>query len=187
MTSADPSTPFAARPGPGWGWLLAYGVLVVIIGFLALLNPLATGLATGLFLAAVLIVYGVAAVISAASSITRRGRWVELALGLLALATGILIAFAPYLGALSLVWAMGFWLFVSGVVQIGCAIRVRTDRGWRLLLGIVDLLLGLILLFAGPLPGLAFLALMVGISFLFRGAFLITLALAIRRILREGT
>lgn len=187
MTSAEPSTPFAARPGTGWRWILAYGVLVVVIGFLALLNPLATGLATGLFLAAVLIVYGVAALISAVSSLAQRGRWVELVLGLLALAAGILIAFAPYLGALSLVWATGFWLFVSGVVQIGCAIRVKADRGWRLLLGIVDLLLGLILLFAGPLPGLAILALMVGISFLFRGVFLITLALGIRRILREGT
>lgn len=186
MTSAEPSSPIGTRAGTGWRWVLAYGVIVIIIGILALVNPLATGLAIGLFLAAVLIVYGAAAVISAISSFAQRGRWIEFALGLLALGAGVLIAFSPYLGALSLVWATGFWLFISGVLQIGCAIRVKADRGWRLLLGLVDLLLGLILLVAGPVTGLAFLALMVGISFLFRGVFLISLAFGFRRMSREG-
>ena len=187
MSSVEPSVPFVKAASGGWRWVLAYGIIVILIGFLALLNPLATGFATGLLLALVLIVYGVAALISAVSSVTQRGRWIELALGLLALALGVLLLFSPYLGALSLVWATGFWLFVSGVLQIGCAIRVKADRAWRLLLGLVDVALGLILLFSGPLTGLAFLALMVGISFLFRGVFLITLALGLRRAVQERT
>jgi len=101
MTSAEPSSPIGTRAGTGWRWVLAYGVIVIIIGILALVNPLATGLAIGLFLAAVLIVYGAAAVISAISSFAQRGRWIEFALGLLALGAGVLIAFSPYLGALS--------------------------------------------------------------------------------------
>ena len=186
MTAVEPPIPFAGSAGTGWRWMLAYGVIVIVIGFLALMNPLATGFATGLFLAAALIVYGIAALISAASSFAQRGRWVELSLGLLALAAGALIFLLPYLGALSLVWATGFWLFVSGVLQISGALRFKADRWWRLFLGLVDVLLGIILLFAGPWPSLAFLALMVGISFLFKGVFLITLALGIRRITRES-
>jgi len=183
MTSAEPPIPSAGRAS--WRWMLGYGLIVIIIGFVALINPLATGLVTGLFLAAMLVTYGIVALVSAAASFAERGRWMELALGLLALAAGIFIFFAPYLGALSLVWATGFWLFVSGVLQIGGAARFRVDRFWRLVLGVVDLLLGLLLLFAGPVTSLAFLALMIGISFLFRGVFLITLALGMRRVERE--
>lgn len=188
MTAVEPpiSSAFAGSTTTGWRWMLAYGVIVILIGFLALMNPLATGLATGLFLAAALIVYGIAALISAASSFAERGRWVELALGLLALAAGVLIFFTPYLGALSLVWATGAWLFVSGVLQISGALHFKPDRWWRLLLGLVDVVLGIVLLFAGPWPSLTFLALMVGISFLFKGVFLVTLALGIRRIVRES-
>ncbi|HWJ69875.1 MAG TPA: DUF308 domain-containing protein [Sphingobium sp.] len=185
MTSAEPPFPATSRSSTGWRWMLGYGLIVIIIGFVALMNPLATGFVTGLLLAAMLVTYGILAVVSAAASFAERGRWMELALGLLALAAGIFIFFSPYIGALSLVWATGFWLFISGVLQLGGAVRFRVDRFWRVVLGVVDLLLGLLLLFAGPLTGLAFLALMVGISFLFRGVFLITLALSLRRAARE--
>ncbi|MBB5984122.1 HdeD family acid-resistance protein [Sphingobium lignivorans] len=166
----------------GWGWIVAYGVLVILIGVLALTNPIATGLATGIILALVLIVYGVAAIASAISSLSRRGRWIELILGILALLAGASILFAPLLGALSLVWAIGFWLVVSGVMQLVTAARFPVDRWWRLFLGLLDLVLGAILLLSGPVPSLAFLAIIVGISFLFRGLFLVLLGLGLRKV-----
>jgi len=177
MTIAGSST----RTGKGWGWILGYGIIVLVIGFIALANPLATGLATGILVALGLILYGVAAIVSALSALSQRGRWIELLLGLIALVAGICIVFAPYIGALSLVWAIGFWLAVSGIVQLVTAARFRADRGWRLFLGVLDLVLGIILLFAPPAAGLAYLAIMVGISFIFRGAFLVMLAFAVRR------
>jgi len=178
MPSSDP---LSTRAGGRWGWLLAYGIIVVVIGFIALTNPLATGLATGILLAVGLLLYGVTAVISAVSALSERGRWIELLLGLLAILVGIVVAFSPWLGALSLIWAIGFWLLVSGVFQLVTAMRFRTDRWWRLFLGLLDLALGLILISAPPGPAFAYLALLVGISLLFRGAFIIMLALALRR------
>ena len=183
MTSAEPipQSP-RTRIKTGWGWIFAYGVLVMVIGFVALVNPLATGIATGLLLATILLFYGVAAVLSGISALSTRGRWVEVALGVLALVIGILLFFSPLTGALSLVWAMGFWLLLSGIFQIVGAIRVAFDRWWRLFLGLVDLVLGCVLLFAGPLPSLGFLALLVGISFLFKGVFLLMLSLGLKRL-----
>ena len=87
----------------------------------------------------------------------------------------------PVAGALSLVWAIGVWLLVSGGFQIAFALKARHDKGWRLLLGVVDVLLGLILITSNPAVGLAFLAVIVAISLGIRGIFLIQLGRALKR------
>lgn len=170
------------RTKTGWGWTLAYGVLVILLGFLALINPLATSMATGLFLGVVLLVYGVSAIASGLSSLSRRARWLEIILGVLSILAAILTVFNPFASALSLVLLIGSWLFVMGLFEIVGAIRSAHDRMWRLLLGILDTVLGGLLLFSGPVTGISFLAFAVALSLLFRGAFLIVLALGLRRI-----
>lgn len=166
----------------GWGWILAYGILVILLGLLALLNPLVTSLAAGLFLGAVLLVYGVSAIASGVSSLSRRARWIEILLGVLSVLTAILTVFNPFATALSLVLLIGAWLFIMGLFEIVGALRSPHDRAWRLLLGILDTLLGALLLFSGPPTGVAFLAFAVALSLLFRGTFLVVLALGLRRI-----
>ena len=137
MPQNDPLTSSVeTEPGPAWGWILAYGVLVVLIGSLALGNPLATGLATGFLLGVMLLTYGLVALISGLSSLSKRGRWIEALLGLLGVAAGGFVLFAPFAGALSLVWAIGFWLFVAGILELVSAIKGSHDRGWRFALGL---------------------------------------------------
>lgn len=170
------------KPAAGWGWILAYGLIVIVIGLFALINPLATGLATGILLGVALLVYGAATIAVGLSSLAGRARWIELPLGLLGILVGVATIFNPFAGALSLVLLIGAWLLVSGIFQIVSAIRVAHDRFWRLLLGAVDIVLGGLLLFSGPATGLVFLAVVVGISLSLRGVFLIALALGLRKL-----
>lgn len=179
MTNTDSGT---ARPATGWGWVLAYGVIVLLIGLLALLNPIATGMATGILVGVLLIVYGVLALIAGFSSLSHRSRWIELLLGVLGILAGAVTIFHPFAGALSLVMLIGAWLLVSGIFEIVSGFTIAHDRIWRVILGILDVILGGILLFSSPATGLVFLALCVGISFLFRGVFLVMLAFGLRRI-----
>ncbi|MFC0146588.1 HdeD family acid-resistance protein [Sphingobium scionense] len=172
--------PFSPRTG--WGWVLAYAVLVLGIGLLALCNPLATGLATGLFFGLVLLIYGVSAIAAGLSSLSTRGRWIEILLGIVALVAAVIVFFNPFAGALSLAWMIGAWLLVSGIFQVAGAFRAAHDRGWRLFLGILDTVLGAWLLFSSPGTAFAFLAILVGVSFLFRGLFLTLLALGLRKL-----
>lgn len=172
------------RHKTGWGWILAYGVIVILIGLLALLNPLATGVATGFLLGVMLVVFGIFAIAAGLSSLSGRARWIELLLGMLGIVAGAVTIFNPFAGALSLVLLIGAWLLVSGIFEIVSAFRTAHDRVWRLLLGVLDVVLGGLLLFSGPATGFTFLALCVGISFLFRGIFLVMLALGLRRMAR---
>lgn len=171
----------ARAPGSTWGWVMGYGVLLLVAALIVLLNPLVAGVATGLLLGVMLVVYGVVAIAAGWTSLSSRARWVEILLGALALLAGIFAIADPVAGALSLVMAIGLWLLVSGGFQIAFALKARHDKGWRLLLGVLDVVLGLVLLFSGPLTGLAFLAIIVAISLTVRAVFLILLAQALRK------
>lgn len=168
--------------GNPWGWVLAYGILLLIVALVVLVNPLVAGVATGLLLGVVLVVYGVAAIASGWTALSSRARWTEVLLGVLAVIAGIFAIVNPVAGALSLVWAIGVWLVVSGILQISFALKARHDRGWRLFLGALDVILGLLLVFAGPAPSLAFLAVIVAVSLTVRGVFLIMLAMSLKKL-----
>ena len=174
----DPIAPLDASQ---WGWTLAYGILLIVIAVVLLANPVFTGIATGLMLGILLLFYGMAALVAAFRSLSGSARWIELTLGLLAIAAGLFALFNPVAGAISLLWAIGIWLMVAGGFQIAYAWRARRHRGWWLFLGVLDVVLGLILGFATPALGIALLAFIVTLSFLMRGVFLVLLALRMRR------
>jgi uncharacterized membrane protein HdeD (DUF308 family) len=164
-----------------WGWVLGYGIFLAVIGCLALLQPIATGLATGLLVAFALISGGVLGVVAGFTARGWRSRWLDVAVGLLSLLLGFAVVWNPFLGAFSLVWAIGLWLVVCGGLEISAGLNPVLHRGWLLGLGVIDILLGFTLLIAGPSAALVILAAIVGVSFLLRGAFLSGFALRLRR------
>lgn len=166
----------------GWGWVFAYGVLLAVIGFIAIIEPLATGLATGFLLGSSLIVAGIAGIAAGVSKRGWRSNWIDVVVGLVSLLFGLLVLVNPFAGAMSIVWMMGLWLMVIGILEVSAAIRSAHHRGWLAFAGIVDALLGIALLLAGPATALLVLAAIVGISFISRGVFLVFFALRLRRL-----
>lgn len=177
----DPLVVAAKRSGNAWAWILAYGILLLVVALIVLTNPLFAGVATGIMLGLVLTFYGIAAIAAGMTTMASRARWTEILLGVLALAAGLFSLFDPVAGAASLVWAMGAWLLVAGILQLIAGSKARHDRGWRIGMGILDVILGLLLMLSGPITGLAFLALIVAISLTVRGIFLILIAMTLRK------
>ncbi len=112
---------------PGWGWLLGEGILGILAGAIALAWPGITALAFLYLLAAWAILTGVFEVIAPLAYPMSGGRAVLTALaGVLSIIFGILIAAQPSSGLLAVVWLIGVYAIVVGIMYIGVYFQART-------------------------------------------------------------
>jgi uncharacterized membrane protein HdeD (DUF308 family) len=165
-----------------WGWLLAVGILMIILGVVAIGAPVVATIAVQFMLGWLLVISGIAEGMHAFMVQGWRGFLFELLSALLYLGVGILLLVNPLEGALALTIVLAVFLLVEGIFKIIMALRVREHRGWGWLLasGIVSLILGALIWAQWPASGLWVIGLLVGIQLLFTGWALVMLALAAR-------
>jgi uncharacterized membrane protein HdeD (DUF308 family) len=142
-----------------WGWIVFRGVVAVLFGLLAFARPGVTTLTLVLMFGVYAFVGGIGAILAAA----RRGRagssWGMLLLdGLLGVAAAIAAVVWPVSTAVAFLWLIGAWAIVTGLLEIGSAIRLRKliDNEWALgLAGAVSVAFGLLVLYRPLAGGLA--------------------------------
>ena|SRR5579862_602643 len=102
----------------------------------------------------------------------------SLALGVLLVIAGVLALLFPIVAAVTAALYVGWFAIFAGVIAVSVAIKTRRDAhfGWRLAVGIVYVLLG-VMLIANPIAGAASLALLVGALMACSGVVEIMLAL----------
>lgn len=105
----------------------------------------------------------------------------SLALGILLLLAGFGAVLFPVLAAVAAALYVGWFALIAGGIAIAIAIKTRAEPhlGWRLLVGVVYLALGLLLV-ANPLAGAASLALLVGALLMVAGGVELVLAFRVR-------
>lgn len=107
------------REEQGWGLLLFEGILGIMAGVIALVWPGITALAFLYLLAAWAIITGVMELVAPLSFPMRGGRAALTALaGILSIVFGIIIAAQPAAGLLAVVWLIGVYAIVFGVMYI---------------------------------------------------------------------
>src|SRR6478672_4446467 len=112
-TTATTSIPTSDRPSRGWQ--IAWGVLLIVLGFLAVLMPAVAALATALVFAWLLILAGACEIANSIQTRRAKGFGWKLFAGLLTLVLGIAIAVGPLAGVATLALLVGGFLLVSGV------------------------------------------------------------------------
>ena len=162
-------------------WFMLYGVVLVILGFLAIALPNVATLATGILIGWLLVAggaFGLIAVFSAGKSAS--GFWWNLFTSIIYLLAGLSLLFRPVAGVLTLTILLAAYLFAGGIVKIIMAIGYRSDIpkawGWVLFSGLVDLALAFIIMSGFPGTATWVIGLMVGINLLMMGVSLIIAA-----------
>jgi uncharacterized membrane protein HdeD (DUF308 family) len=167
-----------------WLLFLIEGIVLLILGLLAILVPQVASLAVTILLGWLFLISGVLGLVTSFWARGAPGFWWSLLSAVLTIVVGALLLGWPIAGVLSLTYLLIAFFFIEGVVSIMFAIEHRRELTdgwvWMLLSGIITLLLGVIIL-AG-LPGTAAwaLGLLVGIDMVFGGSALVAIALAAR-------
>lgn len=165
-----------------WGWLLAVGILMIVLGVIAIATPVYATFAVQVLLGWILIIGGIGQGIHAFMTKGWSGFLFELLGAILYLVVGILLLVNPVKGALALTLVLAAFLVVEGIFKIIMGWRVRGHRGWGWLLGsgIVSVILGVLIWAEWPASGLWVIGLLVGVHLVFTGWALVMLALAAR-------
>jgi len=167
-----------------WGLFLLEGIVLIILGSLAILVPAVASLAATIFFGWILLVSGLVGLFATLRAHQAPGFGWSLFSAITGMVAGAVLLALPVQGTVSLTWVLIAFLIVEGVASILYALEHRkssTGRwSWMLASGVIDVVLGVILL-AG-LPGTAVwaLGLLVGINMLFGGWALVWMALHAR-------
>jgi uncharacterized membrane protein HdeD (DUF308 family) len=110
-----------------WGFDLIIGIMGIIIGFLTFHAPRITALALIIYIAAWALMIG-ATEIALAIKLRReiKGEWFLILMGLLSIVFAVMLLWNPLPGALALVWLIGSYAIVFGLLAIILGFRLRS-------------------------------------------------------------
>ena len=168
--------------GAHWKWYVAEGVILIVLGLLAVLAPFVAGIAVALFIGWLFLFAGVAGLIFTYKERAAPGFWWSLLSSAVAVLAGLSLLSNPLVGLFSLTVVLIAYFLIDGILTILLGLEYRRDLsdrwGWVVFSGVIDLFLAALLI--SGLPGTAAWAvgLIVGIDLAFGGASIIGLALA---------
>jgi uncharacterized membrane protein HdeD (DUF308 family) len=167
-----------------WGWIVALGVVYVIVGFIALGSIVTATVASVFIVGVMMIIAGVAELISAFQIKTWGKFLVWALLGVLYIIAGFVTFENPLFAAVLLTLLLGASLVASGIVRIFLAFNMKAEMPWIwvALSGVITLLLGLIILARWPVNSVYILGLFLGIDLIMAGAGWIGLGLGLHRV-----
>jgi uncharacterized membrane protein HdeD (DUF308 family) len=111
----------------GWGFLLFQGILAILAGVIALVWPGITALAFLYLLAAWAILTGILELVAPLSFPMGVGRGFLMVLtGLISIVFGIVIAAQPASGLLAVVWLIGVYAIVIGIMYVVVYFQARS-------------------------------------------------------------
>jgi uncharacterized membrane protein HdeD (DUF308 family) len=168
MTYASPP---ATDTGSGRGWFIALGVVLVILGLVALYNAIDATLVTTIIVGWLLVIAGIANIVGVFTS--NAGIWWRLLqglLGILFIVVGFDIIADPLQGAIALTIVIGAMLIADGIFRIVASFMDSGAGGrvWMIVLGVINILLGFWIWTGIPMSGIV-IGVFVGLQLLIAG------------------
>ena len=165
------------------GWSIALGVLMIVLGIVAMLAPWEFGIVIALIIGWSAIFNGVAQIFYGIHTHTGGRTVLEVVLGLVYIVAGIYLLMHPVGGLLALTLLLACFLVVYGIFALVLAFHMRPLKGWGWVLfdAIITILLGVLIWAHWPLNSEWVVGTLFGISILVSGVTRLMISLAFRR------
>jgi uncharacterized membrane protein HdeD (DUF308 family) len=167
------------------GLFLTEGIILSVLGLLAILVPPLAGLATTVLLGWLFLLAGILGLVMTVRARSAPGFAWSLLSAIASLVAGGLLLWNPWAGLVTLTYVLIAFFIVDGIFMIIFALQHRREMSgrweWLMFNGVMDLILAAIVISGMPGTLAWALGLLVGIDMLFGGASLIAMALAARK------
>ena len=167
-----------------WKLFLGEGIIIVLLGALAVAKPMISSLAIEIFIGWLFFVGGILRIAMLLRAKQLPGFWWSLLGAVLAVAVGVILVANPFQGLLTLTMVLIALFLVEGFSAIFAAFDFRSHSsnwGWLLFSGIIDLVLAGMIWQSWPASGAWAIGLLTGVNLFFLGLSLIMLAIAAPR------
>ncbi|MGF1495325.1 MAG: HdeD family acid-resistance protein [Elainellaceae cyanobacterium] len=177
------TTESTSRRSPG---AVIMGVILVILGIVAIAEPFFASVVIELFFGWLLIIGGFIQFIYAFQSRHTGGVLLKILVSLLALGAGIFLVLNPLQGVVSLTLVLGIYFFVDGVLRVIAAFQTKPAPrwGWMLFSGVVTIILGILIWSQWPFNAGWVIGLLVGIGLIINGLTIAAVGLAPQKLTR---
>jgi uncharacterized membrane protein HdeD (DUF308 family) len=167
-----------------WPWFLILGLVLMIVGGLAISAPHLTAITTMttvLMCGILLLAGGVVQIVNAFLARSWRGFFVHVVSGILHLVIGLLMIKHPVTMAAGITLVLAAAFMIEGVVRIVSTLLERfTGWGWVMFNGVITLALGIMIWQQWPESTEWVIGLFVGIDLLFNGWSWVMLGIAVK-------
>jgi uncharacterized membrane protein HdeD (DUF308 family) len=168
-----------------WKLYLAEGIVLLVLGFIAIVIPPIATLAVTILFGWLFLISGVMGLVTTFWLRHAPGFWWSLISAALGVLVGGMLLSSPVQGAVSLTLVLIAFFAIEGVVSIMFALDHKRELsgrwGWMLASGLVDLVLSVMILAGLPSTAAWAIGLLVGINMMFGGSALIAMALHARK------
>lgn len=166
-----------------WGWFVALGVLLLVVGGVAAANLLVATVASVFFVGTLMLIAGAGQIVHAFSVKDWGGFVWWLLSGVLYAASGVIAFMNPLLASAVLTLLLAASLLASGILRVWVGFKERPQSGWGWVVagGAVTAILGLIIAVGWPVNSLWVLGMFLAIDMIFQGWTLIAVGLALKR------
>ncbi|MFZ0662547.1 MAG: HdeD family acid-resistance protein [Acidobacteriaceae bacterium] len=166
-----------------WGWLLLWGIVLIVLGVIALGDAVYVTVISMFVFGWVLLIAGIVEAVQAIRHRKAGHLFVHTVNAVLAIVVGIMLLRNSLAGALVITLLLAAYFTVAGIFRIVAALAVRVPGwGWALASGIITLIFGILIWSHWPISGFWVIGMFIGIDLILTGWAQVALAMGARKI-----
>ncbi|KXF78835.1 hypothetical protein ATN84_03460 [Paramesorhizobium deserti] len=165
-----------------WGWFVGIGVLLLILGGIALGNLLIATVASVYFIGMLMLIAGIVEIVHSFGVKDWKSFLFWALSGLLYAAAGVVAFINPILASAVLTFLLAVALTATGLIRIWAGFQSKPAKGWGWIVaaGVLTALAGIVIALGWPVNSLWILGAFLAIDLIFQGWSFIAFGLGIR-------